>query len=206
MNRLTLAAALLALVPSAQPVVAETLTSSVTLPTTPTLTIRLYTISSDDTPPPATLAQTSSLLADAGLGSRWTSCGLHRADSSCASPLSPTELAMRFIRNGAAVPHSGLMSMGTSLVDTARHTGILATLYLDRIESLAHITGTSVDVLLARAMAHEAAHLVLGTNEHGDTGLMRPLWSRDMLLRDPVEEWTFTRDEGERMRKALASR
>jgi hypothetical protein len=99
-----------------------------------------------------------------------------------------------------------VLPIGHSLVDTTRRTGVLATLFLDRIERIARAAGVSPAVITARAAAHEIAHLILGTNEHGASGLMRALWSQDMLRFDAEREWVFTADEGRRLRLALASR
>ena len=170
------------------------------------LTIRTYTTRQRDEPATTTLVLASALLREAGIDSRWLSCGVAHAEGTCGLPLSSTELAMRLVRDSGTAPAHGPQTMGEALVDPTRRTGVLATLYLDRIESLSAATGTDAGVILARAIAHEAAHLMLGTTEHGSIGLMRPLWSRDMLRQEPASTWVFTPDEGERLRQALAAR
>jgi len=202
-NRLALA--LLAAVSLAQPSQAAGPMETTNL-ALHTLTIRTYAVHEHDELSSATLTLASSLLGAAGVGSRWTSCGPAHADATCAQPLASMDLAIRLVHDSTNEPGRGPLPMGASLVDTTRRTGSLATLYLDRIDRLATGSATSADVILARAIAHEAAHLVLGTNEHGATGLMRPLWSRAMLRHGAASEWVFTEDEGRRLREALAIR
>ena len=60
--------------------------------------------------------------------------------------------------------------------------------------------------LLGRAIAHEIGHLLLDTNQHASTGLMRATWSRSELRRDKPADWHFLGDEADTMRTALATR
>lgn len=68
-----------------------------------------------------------------------------------------------------------------SLIDTTTGMGTMATLCLDRVTRLA--SGARVDraTVLGRAMAHEVAHLILGRNEHSETGLMCEIWTEQQL-------------------------
>jgi hypothetical protein len=192
----------------------------------PALTIRVYAADQDDLPGSAAIELTAALLARAGVPVRALACGGRRADQGCTAPMTATDLAVRLLRQRRgtagsfiARPHDigaeggpgagltpGGQAMGSSLIDTTHRTGSLATLYLDRVEALASSSGVSAAVVLARALAHEVAHLVLGTNEHGTSGLMRPLWSRAMLRTDAEDRWVFTAEEGTRMRAALGAR
>jgi hypothetical protein len=45
--------------------------------------------------------------------------------------------------------------------------------------------------LLGRAIAHEIGHLLLATNTHAPSGLMRELWSHDELQRARREDWVL---------------
>lgn len=170
------------------------------------LTIRLYATSEIGLPSPAARTETALVLAEAGISSRWTFCGQRHPERACTLPLAPSELAVRLVRERSTRAGDAPMTMGTSLVDTTRRTGVLATVYLDRIEALAASAGQQADIVLARALAHEIAHLVLGTTEHGASGLMRPLWSRAMLRDEPSSSWVFTPGEAASLRAALAAR
>ena len=57
--------------------------------------------------------------------------------------------------------------------------------------------------LLGRVIAHEIAHLLLGTNSHSDRGLMRGGWKASELARQPKSEWGLSRSEGIAIRRAL---
>jgi hypothetical protein len=170
------------------------------------VTIRIYTGQDIDVPAPLSLELASSLLREGGLETRWVSCGTLSPHTSCALPVQAAELSLRLVHDADRQQTNGVLPMGNALIDTTRGTGVLATLFLDRIERVARTSGVSAAVIMARAAAHEIAHLVLGTNEHGDTGIMRALWSRDMLRFGSDREWVFTADEGRRLRLALAAR
>jgi hypothetical protein len=51
-------------------------------------------------------------------------------------------------------------------------------------------------------MAHEIGHLLLGTLDHAQQGLMRGHWSKDGRAAD----WFFSVTQAERIQAALASR
>jgi hypothetical protein len=55
-------------------------------------------------------------------------------------------------------------------------------------------------------MAHEIGHLLLATNHHAATGLMRAAWSRAELRHDTTADWEFLSDEADTMRTAIATR
>jgi len=52
-------------------------------------------------------------------------------------------------------------------------------------------------------MAHEIAHLLLGTNSHAAEGIMRAQWQRDELLSVSKGELLFTPRESQVMRARL---
>ena len=64
--------------------------------------------------------------------------------------------------------------------------------------------GVNAGTLLGRLMAHEIAHLLLGTDYHGDAGLMRAEWPDDALTH-AADEWRFTADEAVRMQRVIAA-
>jgi hypothetical protein len=66
-------------------------------------------------------------------------------------------------------------------VDPQTRRGSLATLYVNRVFDLAAACGVDGGTLLGRAMAHELAHLLLGSPRHSSTWLMGPHWPADMV-------------------------
>jgi len=55
--------------------------------------------------------------------------------------------------------------------------------------------------LLGRAVAHEIGHLLMGTNQHSASGIMRARWSRCDLRRGQPDQWRFMRAEMMAMRE-----
>jgi len=148
------------------------------------------------------------LLRHAGIEAHWVFCpepGSDEAHDPCAVPLEPTELAVRVTRSNEPTTGTTQLPLGYSLVDAARGAGSLATVYVDRVEWLARAAGTPRHDLFGRAIAHEIGHLLLGTNEHATSGVMRGQWSSDSL-RSSAQDWEFTREHGTRMRAALRTR
>jgi hypothetical protein len=96
--------------------------------------------------------------------------------------------------------------LGFSLIDVERRAGTLATVYADRVTSLAALSGADPGRLLGRAMAHEIGHLLLGTTRHADRGLMRGVWTSVELHRDRVWDWSLSPEDVARMRRGLAAR
>jgi hypothetical protein len=54
-------------------------------------------------------------------------------------------------------------------------------------------------------MAHEIAHLLLGTNSHAAEGIMRAQWQREELLSASKGELLFTPGQSRVMRQRLSS-
>jgi hypothetical protein len=173
----------------------------------PHVTVRIYDSAGLD---PATHAHTlmvaTGILKQAGIEVTWLGCqsqhGTGPAD--CGVPLGRTEVAVRFVRVRAeATTH---LTLGSSLVDTRARTGSFATIYVNRVERLASGTGISADVLLGRALAHELGHLLLGSSEHANAGLMQAVWTLDVLTRNQASDWWFTEGDARAMRSAVRQR
>ena len=43
-----------------------------------------------------------------------------------------------------------------------------------------------------RTLAHELGHLVLGSNEHSESGLMRAVWTAAEVARNRPADWVFS--------------
>jgi hypothetical protein len=120
---------------------------------------------------------------------RWLSCTVS-SGGRCTEPLRRGELVVRLVRSakGAAVDDE---SLGTALVDPATGTGVLATVYVDRVERLVRRSDGDLGTLLGRAMAHEIGHLLMGRASHAVRGLMRPRWTRAEVARNVKADWGF---------------
>jgi hypothetical protein len=122
----------------------------------------------------------------------WRMCP---ASPSCDAPLAPDELAIRIVRAQVPPPDTGGLPLGDATIDGRAGTGVLATLYVDRIEWLAHNARSDSRALLGRAIAHELGHLLLATTTHGPVGLMRAYWSQDEVRRGQARDWRFAPGE-----------
>ena len=109
----------------------------------------------------------------------------------CSTPMAPGELAIRIVRSTVPEGFHGALPLGDALIDTRAGTGVLATIYLDRVFWLASEVGVDSQALLGRAIAHELGHLLLATNAHGPVGLMRAFWSHQEVRRGWGRDWTL---------------
>ena len=159
----------------------------------------------------AAIEEAHEILQQAGFAPAWVSCTVTPAPPSrCALPLDGAELAVRVMLSGAPglvpPPVAATRPLGYSLVDARTKSGTLATVYFDRVAWLADAARVDMGALLGRAIAHEIGHLLLGTNEHAGSGVMRAMWSRDALRNSRPADWRFRARDAKQMRAALAAR
>jgi hypothetical protein len=128
-------------------------------------------------------------LAAASVDVRWQRCG---EDLRCQMVMRAPELALRFVRRAVGRHSTGAVPLGDALVDPRARTGVLATIYADRVERLAAASGAEMPTLLGRAIAHELGHLLLATSTHSSRGLMRAAWSLEDIRRRDNAAWAFT--------------
>jgi hypothetical protein len=145
----------------------------------------------------AALETARAILGGAGIDVVWRECG------PCDEAPGPRELIVRIM---AAPAQAQPESLGYSLVDVQQRNGTLATIFANRVESLATAAAFDPGVLLGRTIAHELAHLLIGTTEHSTHGLMRAHWDAFELERDLPRDWVLSRDDGTRMRRGLVAR
>lgn len=151
-------------------------------------------------------ATVNELLQEAGIDSRWRNCRTQSGPSSqstdsCADVLNASEVIVRIVRTPRVI--TDVEVLGYSHVDAYRRQGTLATVFADRIRALAAALRSDEGTLLGRAIAHEVGHLLLGTHEHSETGLMRGAWN---TVSRHQFDWLFSSAEATRMRASLAAR
>ncbi len=154
-------------------------------------------------------ASAAAILEEAGIAVSWIRCDavfVRRDDNPCLAPLAANELAIRFVRLPPHLAEHHLVTLGDSLVDTRAGAGALATIYVNRVSSLARRCSLDDRMLLGRAIAHEVGHLLLGTAGHAEAGLMRAAWTQQALRRDDPHDWVFAPGEADRMRNAVRNR
>ena len=127
------------------------------------------------------------------------------ASSRCRQPLAGNELVLR-LQAGNATDRSKYASMGFSLVGPGQKAAFLSTVFANVVHSVASGAGIDTRQVLGLAIAHEIGHVLLNTNAHASTGLMRADWSRAELQRHAVADWRFLPDETIQMREAIEAR
>ena len=178
----------------------------------PTLVVRTYEVTPVQTSSwSAAVGAAGTLLDHAGIHVEWVHCSSQRAGDSesgparCTLPFARNEVVLRIVKQPMAGPRDQIL-LGDSMIDSSSHSGVLATVYLERVAQLADDAHVSHAIVLARTMAHELGHLVLGTNTHSRHGLMRPAWTADELSRNRAIDWIIPAAEGARMRQRLRRR
>jgi hypothetical protein len=133
------------------------------------------------------------LMKGAGVAVNWPRCP-------CLSPVRSGELVVRI---AAASTASAPGSLGFSFVDVGRKMGTLATVFADRVRAMAAMSGVDEGELLGRVIAHEIAHLLIGTHDHSPRGLMRGEWRAGELARQRPSDWQLSRPEALTIRRAI---
>jgi hypothetical protein len=156
----------------------------------------------------AALAAAHSILKDAGVAVTWRDGGEREqaAERDVRLRNGAEALPKVIVRIVVSPPELPAGPLGFSLVDVALRSGTLATVFADRIADLARLAGVDAGRLLGRAMAHEVAHLLIGTTRHANDGLMRGTWTTGELRREQPRDWILTPDDIEGMRRGLAAR
>ena len=139
---------------------------------------------------------------------RWMDCEVpnRRGGATCTEPLvAGRDLMMRLLDRGDNQRENAprAVGLGESLVDRERSSGVLMTLDLSAIRSVAAETAVDIPTLLGRAIAHEIGHLLLGSSSHPRDGLMRALWSQEELRGLKPAYWGFSPREAAQMQRAL---
>jgi hypothetical protein len=171
-------------------------------------TFNYYGISSQDLG--KAREQAAGILRSAGIVVSWLDCSVAKGATTtepdvCRQPIGP-DLMLRISNSGGSDARNYL-SMGFSLVNAMDgQAPYLATVYTDRVNSIARRSRLDLAELLGRAIAHEIGHLLLGTNEHASRGLMRATWSQAEMHHHNAMDWQFRPDEVVVMHAALANR
>ena len=155
----------------------------------------------------AALRTTHEILRRADLGVDWVQCRA-RSDGPvpavCEQPLSSGDVVVRLIE-GSDKESVERRALGYSLFDADGVSGF-ATVYVDRVDWLAKRAQYPRAPVLGRAIAHEIGHLMLRSNDHTESGLMREVWTAEQVVRNRREDWTFSADQGGDLRNARLAR
>jgi hypothetical protein len=146
------------------------------------------------------------LLGEAGITSTWRTCRTPsgpaaRSADACSDTVAMSEIIVRIVATPRTIEDPDVL--GYSHVDPYVRKGTLATVFADRVRALAPSLRVDEGTLLGRAIAHEVGHLLLGSLEHSDAGLMRGVWRTPGHQRS---DWLFSSTEATRLRDGLSAR
>jgi hypothetical protein len=149
------------------------------------------------------------VLQDAGVNIVWADCWAGdrqpaSAPARCQEPIGG-DIVLR-LQKTAEANRSKFVSMGFSVVGAAAAAPFLATVYVDRVESVARGAGIDARRVLGLAISHEIGHVLLNSNTHAPSGLMRADWSRNELRRKDAAAWHFLDTEAAHLRSAALER
>jgi hypothetical protein len=158
----------------------------------------------------AARAAADAIFREAGIAPVWLHCGLVEGkwqgpSDRCKSGGGPDEIIVRLLRSSRR-GKSNRVPLGEARVDTQAHTGVIATVFADRVLSTSNRAGANAPLVLGRVIAHEIGHLLIGANQHSTYGLMRAIWTDLELRRSIGLEWRFSAYEARCMRAGIARR
>lgn len=170
------------------------------------LTVRLYDMSGDRTDRSRALDAAARALAPASVEVRWHSLPTQGAAETQDEGPMPQDLVVRLVRQEAVTHRPGQLALGYAVVDAAGRRGTVATIFLERVEWLAGISGADVDELTGLAIAHEIGHLLIGSPKHTSHGLMRARWTTEEIHAGRPVDWQLGHRESNQLRAGLAAR
>ena len=145
----------------------------------------------------------------ADVASHWQLCRSRESasvpdDPGCESPTSDNEFSLRIMQDTPRPQPQRLVPdiLGYAVI-SPEHRGVVATVLIQRVIDMAGRSGENISALLGRVMAHEIGHLVLGSNDHARTGLMRAVWKLDGSAAMQEADWRFSKEDSARMRRRV---
>jgi len=144
------------------------------------------------------------ILHDVGIETAWRNCNpaltdIHQ-DPNCIPEVGPTNVILRVLPDIAVTPGvSDENTMGLAF-------GNLASVSYRWVREEAAAVGAKPSEILGVAAAHEIGHLLLGSQSHSQSGIMRARWTSEDFQRAPMGTFTFTTEQAEQMRAEVAKR
>jgi hypothetical protein len=145
----------------------------------------------------------SDVFARSGIVIDWLNCG-HPTETAkeqavCTEVGSPAHLEISILARSLNLKES---TLGMSFQE-ADGAGCRADVFYAGIAHLEESGRAGSTLILGMVMAHELGHLLLGTNSHAPTGLMRAQWNDYDLIAARQGKLFFTREQSETLRTRL---
>lgn len=139
----------------------------------------------------------------AGVDVHWLNCTvggkLVHPKGPCGKAAYPTNLQIRIVKKSLNLSPT---TLGISYL-SPEGIGCYSEAFLQPIEELHKGFAIDKSTLLGDVVAHEIAHLLLGTNSHSRTGIMRARWQREELIAAGQGALHFDAGEAEIMAQHL---
>jgi hypothetical protein len=113
----------------------------------------------------------------------------------------PTSLAVRIVSGSGNLPGE---VFGAAFL-SADGSGCYSDVFYDRATALQATSNVGLSDILGSVVAHELGHLLLGSNAHTASGIMRAQWKEEELNRIVRGNLLFSAAQSERMRARLLS-
>jgi hypothetical protein len=123
----------------------------------------------------------------------------------CHSPLGPADLVLRILARALDQDPAG-ETLGVALIPLDGSDGTYAAVFHAGVEQLSRTGASSQAQIMGCLVAHEIGHLLLGSDAHSATGVMRPYWTSEELERGAGGQLDFTPQQSEKLRAGVARR
>jgi hypothetical protein len=102
-------------------------------------------------------------------------------------------------------PQTPVHFMPGALAFARPYEGVHITVFCDRIQRVAPGSGSTA-VILAHVLVHEITHILQGSEEHSDSGVMKATWTGTDYLEMTSQPLRFTPEDIDRIHRGLAWR
>jgi hypothetical protein len=145
------------------------------------------------------------IFRQAGIDNVWVECQSLNPDLNrkpeCEYPAGPRHLALRIVPWSSNLRDS---VFGAAFL-SVEGEGTYSDVFYDAVQKLHQDWHASLAGVLGHVMAHEIGHLLLGTNAHSPTGIMRLGWQGRELRNISMGTFLFTSEQAEAMQDKLFS-
>jgi hypothetical protein len=169
----------------------------------PQVTVSVY---DDAQLPSSTLVraeqQASRTFTRVGLNVTWLDCTHINGDTEACNEINePVHLVLRItpiVSNSTSDTAFGVAYLATD------GTGRYGDVFWQRVQELHTNSNVDMGIVLGSVMAHEMGHLLLGSNAHAISGIMRAHWEGSELRHINMGTLLFLPEQGQRMRARIA--
>jgi hypothetical protein len=149
--------------------------------------------------------EASHVFRQSGIDVKWLNCPLSVEGPDdpvhCVTTDFPEHLHLRIVHHSLNL--NGI-TLGISYL-SADGIGCYADLFYDRAEQIHENSHLNLATILGHVAAHEIGHLLLGTNSHTPSGIMRARWESEELVSASKGTLSFSAAESRQMRNKLAT-